>query len=170
MTSAPRNALAAAALVLLACAETGLVASVPGPLRALPLVLAVGVYLVQLRGWRPGIWLIAGFGLLLDLLGIGPSPAQTLAYGAAAFVVAVLSERLFSNRSLYGILGCGIAGWAAWALVTTAIWIAVAVSGGSGAATGPAMAFLAWRLAWLLLLLTVLFYLVPRRTRLLFGL
>lgn len=170
MTFPLRFPLAFLGCLLLIFFETGFLASLPGPLRFTPAVFAVGVYAVQLRGWRSGTWLIAAFGLCVDAFGIAPVPLQTLAYGAAAVAVALSSERLFSNRSLYGLLGCGLVGWAAWVVVQTIVWVFVGM-GGTGLKPvltgGLAYAvFVGWRAALLLVCLMVLFYAVPRRTRL----
>ena len=153
------------AFFLLALLETGLFASLPGVLHAMPLVLAVGVYLVQSRGWWSGAWLIAALGLWLDVSGIAPVPFQTLAYGAAAVVVYLSARRLFSNQSLYGILGCGSAGWAAHTIVQTAIWIIQTLREPAPADFGAYAAMLGWRLVLLWVFLTALFYAAPRRLR-----
>ncbi len=166
MTSSARLTSIVLACVLLAAFETGFIASLPGAWRFLPVVFATSVYLVQLRGWRFGGWLLAGFGVLLDLLGIGALPWQTLAYGAAALAVYAVSLHVFSNRSLYGLLGAGLAGWTAWAAGQAAVWGALALTR-QGAPDGRAfLAYLGWHLFFLMLLLAILFYAVPRRTRL----
>ncbi len=152
--------------LLAACLETGLVAAVPGPLRFLPFVLAVGVYLTQSRSLPAGPWLIAGFGLFLDGFGLASVPFQTGAYALAAVAAAVSSRELFSNRSLSGLLGCGLLAWATHALVQTAVWFVAGLDDPMQPPWGDYAWWLVWRLALLSLSLAVLYYAVPRRTRL----
>lgn len=158
---------ALALFLLAACFETGFVASVPGPLRFLPFTLAIGTYLTQSRGWWGGPWLIAAFGLFSDAAGLSPIPLQTAACAAAAFAAWLSARELFSNRSLYGILGCGIVAWSAHALVQTAVWAAQTFAG-RGVRFSSYAVWMGWRLGLCLVLLTVVFYAVPRRTRVLF--
>ncbi len=149
------------------CFETGLVASIPGPLGLVPFTLAAGIYLTQSRSWWGGPWLIAGFGLFSDAAGLSPLPGQTFACAAAALAAWLSARELFSNRSLYGILGCGVVAWSAHAVVQTAIWLIQRLMGGG--ASGVAYAtWMGWRFVLCLLLLSVFFYAVPRRSRVAF--
>lgn len=161
-----RLVLISLAYVLLVFCETGFFASLPAPLRYTPLTFAVGIYLLQSRGWWPAVWLLAGFGFFLDVSGIAPFPLQTMTYAAAGGAAYAASRVLFSNRSLYGILGCGAAAWGAHALVQTGVWVFQILMQGSAAPTAAYAAWLGWRALLLGVLLIILFYLTPRRTRL----
>lgn len=155
---------AVALILLAACFETGFVASIPGPVGFLPFTLAAGTYLTQARGWWGGPWLIAGFGLFCDATGLSPVPGQTVACAAAAAAAWLSARELFSNRSLYGILGCGVAAWSAHAVAQTLVWGIQRWAGG-GASPAAYAAWMGWRLALCLALLCAFFYAVPRKTR-----
>lgn len=166
MNQTGRTIVVVIGLAVLLLLETATFASFPGPLRFLPLTLAVGVYLVQLRGWWAGVWLIAIFGMLLDVLRLSPIPFQTLAYAAAATAVWMSAHALFSNRSLYGILGCGIAAWAAHGSVQSVVLFFQSLVDIPIPELGAYAGWMGWRLFLLLALLVTFFYLVPRKTRL----
>jgi hypothetical protein len=86
--------------------ERAFVSALPWPFSALPLVLTVGVYLVQHLSLRDGeAWIVAA-GLLNDLTGLTRFPLSTLSALFAAAVCHLTSREVFSNRSLYGILAC----------------------------------------------------------------
>ncbi len=150
--------------LLVAFFETGFLASIPGPIGFAPFALALGTYLTQSRGWWGGPWLIASFGLFLDASGLAPVPGQTLAYAAAAWAAWLSARELFSNRSLYGILGCGAVAWAAHAVVQTAAWALAQAAGAAGSFAAYA-AWMGWRLLLVFALVSVFFYAVPRRGR-----
>lgn len=154
-------------ILLAACFETGFVASIPGPLGFLPFTLAAGTYLTQSRGWWGGPWLIAGFGLFSDAAGLSPIPGQTFAYAAAAAAAWLSARELFSNRSLYGILGCGVVAWGAHTVTQTLIWAVQRFTRG-GADLSSYASWVGWRLVLSLFLLSIFFYAVPRKTRVTF--
>lgn len=164
MTSGARTAVAVFGGLALILFETGFLASAFPPLSFLPLTFGVGAFLIQSRGWRPGAWFLVGQGLFLDLTGLGAAPLETLAYAAAALVILGLSRRLFSNRSLYGILGIGAAAWLAQVFVETISW-SIHGAGGLPLPWAAYATWQLWRLGLLLALLVALFYAVPRRKR-----
>lgn len=92
--------------VLLSLIETSFFASFHGILRFTPFVLVVSVYLLQHHAMRStASWMII-HGLLLDLSGISLVPFVTLAYALVAWVAILSADRLFSNRSFYGVIAC----------------------------------------------------------------
>ncbi|MBU0531744.1 MAG: hypothetical protein ABIG32_03945 [Candidatus Uhrbacteria bacterium] len=95
-------------LITLATIETSLIASLPGVLALIPLVLMAAVYFIQHRGSTIGIWWLAGYGLFLDVMGIGYGIGETVIYLIVGVLAYLVSQRTFSNRSLYGVLGCGL--------------------------------------------------------------
>lgn len=100
--------IAAVAFLLLSVLEVSFVRGLPPPLLYLPLVLVSGVYLYQHLRLVAGLWWIVGFGFFLDIVRLGVTPAETFHYALAALAVVFLGQRLFSNRSFYGIVGCSL--------------------------------------------------------------
>jgi len=87
--------------------QTSFIHALPGWLMLLPVFFAVSVYFTQHHSLAIGaIWLSA-YGIMLDLLHINHVPLEFISYSAAGLVALVLSRRLFSNRSLWGVLACG---------------------------------------------------------------
>lgn len=103
-----RIIIATLLLLALAAIETSFIASLPGILALIPLVLMAAVYFIQHRGSTIGIWWLAGYGLFLDVMGIGYVMGETVIYLIVGILAYLVSQRTFSNRSLYGVLGCGL--------------------------------------------------------------
>jgi len=97
------------------CVETSLIASLPEPLNYIPLVLAASIFIIQYRSSWIGIFWLASYGLFLDLFGIASFKPQIIVYFLVGLVIWQLSKQVFTNRSLYGILGSGLV---AYILVT----------------------------------------------------
>ena len=96
-----------ASLIILTAIETSFFASLSPPLVYTPVLFTAAIYAIQHRGSTVGIWWLAGYGLYLDILHIGYSPGETIIYFGAGALAYALSRRMFTNRSLYGIIGCG---------------------------------------------------------------
>jgi len=90
--------------LLLALFEFAFVHSLPKPFLYLPLVFACGVYLFQYLGSFIGIWWLCGLGFFLDLWHLGLMPCETAVYIIAAIIMVFLGRRIFTNRSLYGVI------------------------------------------------------------------
>tara|TARA_Y100000031_G_C8191767_1_gene371726 strand:- start:725 stop:1171 length:447 start_codon:yes stop_codon:yes gene_type:complete len=103
-----KNIAVIAALIIAIVIETSFISSLPDPLCCVPLVLALAVYLIQYRGSKLGTWWLAGYGFYLDYMQIGIWPVETLIWLVIGILSWLLSQRLFTNRSLYGILSCGL--------------------------------------------------------------
>lgn len=95
-------------MIFLTAVETSFFASLGAPLTFTPLLFTAAIYVIQHRGSTMGIWWLVGYGLYLDILQIGYMPGETIIYLAAGTLAFLLSRSIFSNRSLYGILGCGL--------------------------------------------------------------
>lgn len=92
--------------VILFCLERGFIASLAFPFSTTPLIVASGVYVTQHAGLVDGVvWITLG-GLTTDLLGLTRAPQGTLIAIATAAVAYLSSHKLFSNRSVYGVLAC----------------------------------------------------------------
>lgn len=92
--------------ITLSLIETSFFGSLYGMFRFTPFVLVISVYLVQHHAMKPAAsWMII-HGILLDIAGSTLIPFITLAFAATAWIALVSAERLFSNRSFYGVAAC----------------------------------------------------------------
>lgn len=94
--------------LLLAIVQYSFFTSLPGILRLFPLILTVGVYLLQHQSSSVGAWLIVANGLFVDFYELQMVPMESISCILAALVAGYLAKHVFSNRSLYGVLACGI--------------------------------------------------------------
>lgn len=94
------------AAIILSIIETSFIGSLYGIFRFTPFVLVISVYLVQHHAMKPAAsWMII-HGILLDVTGSSIIPLITLAFIATAWIALISAERLFSNRSFYGVAAC----------------------------------------------------------------
>lgn len=110
-----RVLMGAAVLLTLTILEQGIFSP-------LPLVFLSGVlilhYVRPVIGW---FWLASG-GILLDLFGL-PAWPETVAFALAGALGIFLARRVFTNRSLYAMMGLGVSMYA----VVAVTWILTAV-------------------------------------------
>ena len=100
-----RFLLGSLTFLLLASIELGFVYGLPFPLDRTPLILIVSVFTFQSLDVRQGIWWVAAYGLVLDLLHVSFVPWEFVSYALASTVLVLTARHLFSNRSFWGILG-----------------------------------------------------------------
>lgn len=99
------------AAIILSIIETSFIGSLYGIFRFTPFVLVISVYLVQHHAMKPAAsWMII-HGILLDVTGSSAIPFITLAFIVTAWVALMSAERLFSNRSFYGVAACTSLGY-----------------------------------------------------------
>ncbi len=110
--------------LFLSLVETSFFASFHGLIRFTPFVFVISVYLVQHHAMKPAAgWMIL-HGILLDLSGGSLVPFVTLAYTLTAIVAILSAERLFSNRSFYGVIACTFLSYGTFAVSSLALeWI-----------------------------------------------
>lgn len=146
-----------AIFIVLVVIQTGFIASLPAPLLLTPLLLAVSVYLIQHHGLYVGAYWLALYGVWLDIFGVGTAPVETLAYTLAAVAALWGSRRFFSNRSVYGILACGLAAeliiTLVHAITISLVWFKTPAS----AAWTAFFASAAWTVFLMFVLLVILF-------------
>lgn len=94
--------------LLLAVVQNSFFASLPGALPLFPLILTVGVYLLQHQSQSLGGWLIVANGIFFDYWHLQNVPLETLSYSLTALAAWYMAKHVFSNRSLYGVLACGL--------------------------------------------------------------
>lgn len=91
--------------LFLTSVELGFIYALPFPMDRFPLVLCVSVFIFQSLDIRQAVWWIVGHGFVLDLLFISFAPFEFLSYAIVSIVVVVTAQRVFSNRSYWGVLG-----------------------------------------------------------------
>lgn len=149
--------------------ERSFVAALPEPWMRLPLVLAAGVYLVQHLSLLDGAAWIVAAGILSDALALSPAPSGTIAGALAAVTAVLLSRRVFTNRSLWGILACGACAITVHALVSAATLAATGALRVQASGWAEPWRALPWALALGFATLWTLFRLAKRVRRLLSG-
>jgi cell shape-determining protein MreD len=79
--------------------------SLPFPVSLLPFILIFTVYFYQYIGLKRAAWWLLFEGLFIDLFSLSPIKYQVLCYAVAAIAMTVVSTRVFTNRSFYGMSG-----------------------------------------------------------------
>ena len=92
--------------LFLSIVETSFFASFHGIIRFTPFVFAVSVYLLQHHSIHSAASWMLIHGLFLDITHISQTPFIFIAYLVAAIVAVMSAEKIFSNRSFYGVMGC----------------------------------------------------------------
>lgn len=94
--------------LLVFAVQFGLISSAIPFVTSLPIILVIGVYLIQHESAPIGMIWIIGEGILLDSWFLEPFRISLfLAVLMAAFTM-LYASRIFSNRSFYGVVGCGL--------------------------------------------------------------
>ncbi len=106
-----RYALSTILFLLVFLFETSFLSSLPFPFNVTPFVFGTGVYLLQHQGLKDGLMWIIGFGLLTHMLHTSIFPFPALAFLVGAMVSYLSARHVFSNRSLYGVIGCALSGF-----------------------------------------------------------
>ena len=118
-----RAVLSAIALFIAVLIEDAFVSALPEPLNLIAVVFTIGVLLFHfVKPHYGAAWLVAG-GAALDLVAL-PGPSRTVAYALAALLGLFLARKVFSNRSLYALLGLGVSMFAG-AIIVESIWYEV---------------------------------------------
>lgn len=110
------------ALFIVILVEDGFISSLPYPLSFLPLAFVCGVLLYHFTRPSLGCVWLATAGALLDFVAL-PGPPHFLAYATAGLVGLFLDRRVFTNHSLYAMIGLGASMWAVSSLFE-GIWMA----------------------------------------------
>ncbi len=100
--------LAGIFLVLVAL-EFSFIASLPGWIAMTPVIVAVSLSLSVHFGKRETLWFMVAQGFFLDVLHLGILPLETVSYAIAASAAYLCARFVFSGRSFYGLIACGIA-------------------------------------------------------------
>jgi len=104
--------------LFLSLLETSFFSSLHGFLKFTPFVLVMSVYLRQHHTILTAPWWMVVHGVWLDWSGMSATPFITIAFIVAAWVISWCAQHLFSNRSLYGVLGCAVLSFASFTTVS----------------------------------------------------
>ncbi len=143
--------------VFLTVIQTSFISSLPSIFVYTPVLLAVGIFLIQQTGNRSGLVIIVVFGIYLDLFSISIFPFETLGFLLCALSATLVSERLFANRSWYGLIACGMTGILALSLTRGLVLFFSSVWSLSQPSFAEFWLVMKWNSILLVVLLTVLF-------------
>lgn len=152
-------------LILLIILETSFVSALPAPWRFAPVVFASAVYAIQHLASKSGVWWLFGYALFLDVWHLGVMRGESailLAVGLAAYL---LSRRVFTNRSLYGVIGSAFVSFILWKLLTV---ITLFITNAKHPNAVPWLTFASfciWQGILLLFLASLFFFLAARIRR-----
>jgi hypothetical protein len=89
--------------------QTSLIASLPGWLSLIPLVITFAVFGIQYFMSPAFVALLSVYGLWVDLFDIGRTTSEILSWTMAGIATVLAARWLFSNRSWYGLMACAVA-------------------------------------------------------------
>jgi hypothetical protein len=150
--------------------ELAFIHSLPEPFLYLPLVFACGVYLFQYLGSSIGAWWIFGLGVFLDFWHLGLLPFETIIYIAAALIMVFLGRRIFTNRSLYGVVCNAILPMLFVQLSHLIYWFFASFNDSLPFPWFNFFTYAFWQIIWLVVLVFVLFVLTKKIRSVLKGL
>ena len=100
--------------VLLLLIEVGLLSGLPWPLPLLPLVPTAAIWLYHTWHSSIGVWFLLAWGVAIGWLQLMPW-VSPMAISVALIVFALLwVDRLFTHRSLWGLLATVFVGMMVW--------------------------------------------------------
>ncbi len=143
--------------IILTVIQTSFISSLPSIFVYTPFLLAVAIFIIQQTGNRSGLAWIIVFGVYLDLFSISVFPFETLSFLACAMSATLVSERLFSNRSWYGLIACGMTGILALSLTRSLILFFSSVWSHSQPSLLESWFVFKWNSILLMIILTILF-------------
>lgn len=137
--------------------ETSFFTSLPGIFAFTPLVFATSVYLYQHQQFRPALVYLVLYGVLLDLFHLSNVPSETVALLCAALVMLFASHRLFSHRSLYGMVGLATIVYTSWVFMQALMLLWKWLLSPEMVMWQQFLATTTWRFAMLLVVTSILF-------------
>lgn len=152
-------------LLFLIIVETSFVGALPAPWRFAPVVFASAVYTIQHLASKSGVWWLFGYGIFLDIWHLGVMRGESvilLVVGLAAFL---LSRRVFTNRSLYGVIGSAFVSFTLWRLLTALVFFFTNAKHPDAVPWLTFLSFSVWQGILLLFLVSLFFFLAGRMRR-----
>jgi len=93
-----------AAFLVIGCIEISFINSLPFPWNLFPLMLIIGIFVLQQINTQIGLLWIIGSGVLMDfLVGYNHLP-QFIHFTLLAILLVIISRFIFSTRSYYSLL------------------------------------------------------------------
>lgn len=144
--------------------ELSFFSSLHGILRFTPFVFVVSVYVLQHHSVTSSLAWMLLHGLLLDISGLAVYPPVTVAYLIAGIIAVMSSNRLFSNRSFYGVLACALLSYGSFLAVEFSFLL---IRHATSRTTWPVSLFFAdaWRSSLVLILFLFILFSFAKRIR-----
>lgn len=156
MNNMGRYLISAGFFLFIFVLETSFISSLPSVFAMIPLVFGVGVYTFQHQGLIDGfVWIIA-YGLLLQVSGMSASLLPFVTYTCVAFIAYVSARHLYSNRSLYGVMACGLTAYVTLVILEAFFYWVQSLKTDQNLFT-DFFSFHGWKLATLLMTIMILF-------------
>jgi hypothetical protein len=133
--------------------EWAFIRFLPLPWSAAPLMFALAVSSIQHLSSSVGLWWLVGYGFFLDAWGLGEAPGETVGLTIVAVLAFILSQRIFTNRSLYGVTGCASVSWVAFGVWHFLVLLIVEGKNLDMVPFGAVASYMLWQ--WILLLALV---------------
>jgi len=148
--------------LLLAAVEFSFFNGLPAPFFSIPLIFACGLYLFQHLGSNIGLWWLLALGVYLDFWHLGLIFGETLVYAVTILFVIFLGRRFFTNRSFYGVLGNAILSLWFLHFVNFGWFFLKTLNEDFSFPWRSSLVFVFWQTFFLILLITILFFLARR--------
>lgn len=103
--------------LLLAAGETSFLSSLPFPWATVPLIPIISIWLHHHVPSRIGAWVLLAWGVWYDVFGLSLWSSRTVTALVMTAILMYASGRLFSQHSVYGLLGLSFVVWIGWSLV-----------------------------------------------------
>lgn len=148
--------------LILAAGELAFLNSLPAPFFYIPLIFACSLYLFQHLGSNIGLWWLLALGVYLDFWHLGLFFGETLVYTLTILFVVFLGQRLFTNRSFYGVLGNAVLSLWFLHFINFSWFFLKNLNEDFYFSWWSVMFFVFWQTVFLILLVTILFFLARR--------
>lgn len=148
--------------LLLAAVEFSFFSGLPWLFSVIPLIFICSLYFFQHLGSNIGLWWLLALGVYLDFWHLGLFFGETFVYAAVALFAVVLGRRFFTNRSLYGVLGNAVLSF--WFLQFIRLgWFFFKIAREGGLFPWRSAGLVVfWQTFFLIVLITILFFLARR--------
>lgn len=97
--------------------ETSFLSSLPFPFHIFPIIPAVAIWLYHQASSRIGWWYLLAWGIWYDFFDLSLWSSKTVVALGMMVAILYISGRIFSHRSLYGLMGLGGTLWIIWSLI-----------------------------------------------------
>lgn len=148
--------------IFLVAVEFAFFNSLPAPFFFIPLIFACSLYLFQHLGSNIGLWWLLAVGVYLDFWHLGLFFGQTVIYSIVILFVVFLGRRFFTNRSFYGVLGNAVLSLWFLHFINFGWFFLKTLNDDFPFFWWSVISFVFWQTFFLMLLITILFFLAQR--------